>query len=191
MKIYIKSAVIDPSEESDDVRYTIVRNKNTRPETLRELAKDESLSIRFGVARHKNTSQDVLDELAYDTSENIQEAVAANQNTSAETLRHLYFENRDNPSTRIAAYVIKNPNVPTDLLSDAVWNAPHLRAAVAVNDVTPLDLLEVLATSSDYMVRYWVPSNPNVSVELLEQLSHDRESQVRENALEYLEKLGK
>lgn len=191
MKIYIKSAVIDPSEESDDVRYTIVRNENTRPETLRELAKDESLSIRFGVARHKNTPPDVLTWLAADPSENIQEAVAANQNTSAETLRHLYFENRDNPSVRIASYVIENPSVPADLLSDAVWNAPHLRKAVGLNRTTPLDLLEALATSSNYYVRYTVADNPNVSVELLKKLAKDEEPLVSEAAAEHLAELGK
>ncbi len=64
-----------------------------------------------------------------------------------------------------------------------------MRAAVAYNPATPVDLLEVLAKGKDESVRAAVALNPATPVDLLKVLVMDQDEHVRRQATETLDTL--
>ena len=57
------------SHEAYTVRYGVAINKNTSPNDLRTLSKDESAMVRFGVAANKRVDPLIVEELMNDENE--------------------------------------------------------------------------------------------------------------------------
>ena len=74
----------------------------------------------------------------------------------------------------------KNPNTPTEILKVlATDKNVVVRYGVAQNPNTPVETLKVLATDEYYGVRYGVAENPNTPVETLKVLATDEDPIVR------------
>lgn len=123
MPDYIKATVSDISSESIETKLELASDIFTQPTILSALAEDERPDVRNKVAQNSSTPPEALDKLA---SDNIYSRyhVAQNHNTSVETLRKLS--------------------------TDSDWG---VRAEVAENPNTPMDVLEILGQDEVHQVR--------------------------------------
>ena len=96
-------------DDDRDVRWNVAQNDNTPADTLRILARDDDRFVRYTVARNKNTPVDVLRIFA---DSGMRDAVADNESAPTDTLRML--ANDDDVDVRRG--VACNPNTPVDTL---------------------------------------------------------------------------
>ena len=155
------------------VRGAVAENENTSADVLAMLAKDKDWCVRKAVAKNKNTSADVLAVLAQD--ENwwvVRWAVANNSNTPAEVLAML-AKDADEQVSKTAENALKERNKKLGkennmILTLDVTTLPYdVRMAMAENEESPLELLEVLAYDSDGDVREEVAKNKSVTAHIL------------------------
>lgn len=105
---------LNDKSESDDWtdRAKAAMNRRTRPEILKELAKDRMENVRRKVAYNPNTPPETLKEL-YKESQ-MHPILSRNPSTPAEILSDL-AKHKD-PGTRRG--VAKNPSTPTDVVRE-------------------------------------------------------------------------
>ena len=167
------------------VRYSVAENRNTPVEILERLANDENKQVRREVAENPNTPVDILVGLADDESEYVRSGVAKNENTPVEILAKL----ADDESADILESLAQNPNTPVEALAKFVqekYKNSEPAYYAAINPNISIDLLEDLANSRNYRFRCQVASNPNTPADILEKLANDENKYVRKYALEAL-----
>lgn len=107
----------------------------------------------------------------------------AKNSTSAKDLERLATDEY----YMVRANVAQNPNTPLDILTHLAQDEYFLvRAYVAKNINSTADLLMNLAQDSLDSVRYYVACNPNTPTEVLKQLAQDKDEDVREVAAKQL-----
>ena len=121
MKRYIKSNIVDVSDESPELKRSIAADPNTRPSVLAQLANDIDWAVKWKVAYNPNTPAEALVKLMTIPDTDIQVGVASNPNTPVEVLE----ENWDR-CTDVACAIAKNPNTPEEVLDKMVglYNKP-------------------------------------------------------------------
>ena len=81
--------------------------------------------------------------------------------------------------------IASNPNTDIEVLRLLATDTDSVvKMDVASNPNTPVDLLPTLATDEDEIVRWGVTQNPNVPIELLHQLCEDANWEVVEGVTE-------
>ncbi len=175
------------------VRRKVASRADATVEILVLLAQDSDEYVRRSVAEHSQTPIDVLKDLAQDASTSVRYAVAGNPHTPESTLLELAQTDRDsfdgafsgNPSTPpdvladiatsalrggempfITWNLLRNPGTPVDFLLHFSTGPADLRAMVAGNPSTPIDVLTALSKDKAKTVREAVAANPNVNDEL-------------------------
>ena len=158
------------------VRSVVAKNENTPVETLAVLAKDKNYEVRSSVARNKNTPIEFLAVLAKDDYGDVRFAVVENKNTSVEALAMLTKDN-DVWVSKTAENALKERNKKLGkennmILTLDVTTLPYgVRMAMAENEESPLELLEVLAYDSDGDVREEVAKNKSVTAHILDKIT--------------------
>lgn len=152
------------SESSSEI-INEVYNKN--------LGNDKNLSdyINKEISINYNTPQEILSELSNNTSMVIKEKLSLNPNSSSELLRKLYYIG--NALTRENLTI--NPNTPPDILREIYnkTNSDEVKSYISINPNTPLDILEELAKSNNIGIKKSLIKNPNITIEILLQISSD------------------
>lgn len=148
----------------------IGRNQNTPPDVLRTLARSDGHTMA-GVAKNPSTPTGVLAEMSHDTStgNQVQAMVASNPSTDPETLGRLVKQGDD----WVHQHAATNPKLTVDQAAGlASSNNPRVRRRLARS--TPLSSVQAsLANDKEASVRADVASNPATSVDLLVRLSDD------------------
>lgn len=126
----------------------IVSKKETAPELIDSIVKENPYSAAIGVcaAKNSNTRSDTLGFLAEKGNDRVKQEVAANKNTEPDVLESLALYNNSNVQIQVA----KNPSTSPDVLASLSNNeSQYVRAEVASNKHTPTEVLEHLASVND------------------------------------------
>jgi len=149
MKMYVKSAINNLDNESQETRVQLAQEGFTSYRDLARLASDPDYRIRRCVARNTKTPADILQQLAEDRDSNVRRFVANNISTPVALLQKL-----------------------------AKDEAPHVRYEVASNINTPVSVLKQLAADSDWRVRNNIAQSVRTPADILVQLANDENSDV-------------
>lgn len=174
-----------------NIRYRVADNPNAPVEILKLLAKDKSLRIRFRVARNPNTPINLLESLANESNHYIREAVAKNANTPLEMLEKLANDSNlvvresvsENPhcTLKIKKIIFKN---------FAKSETPSFsRVALFLSHYAASFVLAENSNSISWLERYAIAQNQNTLRDTLEILAQDSNRIVRATAKENLQTL--
>ena len=162
--------------ENYEVRRAVAGNEYTSANMLVMLASDKNWCVRSVVAKNENTPKEALTVLAKDDYGDVRFAVVENKNTSVEALAMLTKDN-DVWVSKTAENVLKERNKKLGkennmILTLDVTTLPYgVRMAMAENEESPLELLEVLAYDSDGDVREEVAKNKSVTAHILDKIT--------------------
>ena len=189
----------------DLIRLAVAENPATSGETLMELAGDGVFKIQLAVAKNPQTPANVLEVLAQHSAKEIKSAVARHPNATEEILHELFptqkgvlrgrknlpgsilerfFEEAatDEPIWKqddLRNLLLRQPNTPSWILAELA-NVDIEAVRAEMEALRPHDL-EVLETWVRDKIRFLanVAKHPQVSVEILEQLSDCPHPQVQ------------
>ena len=173
MKIYIRAAIKNTSDEDDDVRCYVASDPNTRPASLAELARDYDDDVRTAVADNPNTPPEVLAQLATDTDWRIRERAMLNPNMPLDVLSAVIDEGDRWDMELVAA----NPSTPVELLQQLydlaydTYMEVDILPRLAKNPNTPIDILEKISNSKIPNTLCHLAENPNITPEIAENLA--------------------
>ena len=185
MKRYVKSAVINISDEDISIQEEMCRNPSTDSFTLQQLSNSDSPSIRSKVAAHPNTDKETLIKLSQDNYGFVRDDVAGNPNTPVEVLREL----AEDYDRQVQIAVAKNPNIPADLIDYFAYHSTCV-AAILKNPACPRYIVEDFANSDDGDLRYFVAKSKITPEDILRKLTEDPDWEISEAAFETLGKLS-
>lgn len=168
------------NDPDSSVRAAVGSHVHTPPESLNILATDEDTYVRGAVASNKKTPKNVLKTLAKDNEDFVRWGIAQNPESPIESLKILANDSDESVREQLAG----NVKLPVQLAIDVVLSLSEVQDSstleeLAKNPETAPLLLEALAQSESYEVRWMVASNPNTPSKILEFLSVDEESWVR------------
>lgn len=118
MKIYIKSAIMNPLDEDVKTRKEFAQDKDMSPELLSQLAKDTDIDVRRAAMKNPNLPDASISDVINDTNQYVRVNVAKNPNTSPDVLT-LLAKDRSN---KVKIAVAGNPNTPPDVLCQILPN---------------------------------------------------------------------
>ncbi|MGK7923525.1 MAG: hypothetical protein AB4080_26360 [Trichodesmium sp.] len=179
------------------IRLAVAQNPATSGETLMQLAGDEVFKIRFAVAKNPETPANVLAVLAENSAKEINSAVARHPHATEEILHQLFPTQKDVLRGRenLPASILERffQEAATD---EPIWKQDDLRYLLLEQPNTPTWMLaelanvdieavraenEALKPRNSKVLETWVrdeiwfladvAEHPQVSVEILEQLS--------------------
>lgn len=175
MKRYIRAAVNDLSNESEEFLAELALDPRTDSRTLRQLIDRTGPGDRafYYALRNPNTPADILEEQSYSGNERTRENVAANPSTPADVLRRLAKDNayyvkigvQINPSTPVDVlqglmnsdsfqdyqYILQNPSATEDMLRELIRRLPSELRHIARNPNAPVDILLQIARLKNNM----------------------------------------
>lgn len=180
----------------DDIKNKIILNGNIKH--LNQLSNDKGLFVRTNVARHPNTDAALLTKLSNDLGPLVREQVASHKNTPADILNKL---SKDKAET-VKRAVVMNPNTLQGTLdslskdwsvSTLLDNHPsylrlNIRRSIAQNPDTNSEVLDILSTDTNSEIRDLVAKHPNTHEKTLEKLSNDKNWGVRSSIAKTLNK---
>jgi hypothetical protein len=186
-----KMLCILAADRSEKVRYSIAKNfsvaqflkaevdiseeidSSQMNGTLEKLVNDEDDAVRGALAANQNVGDGILHKLANDPKPEVLLAVAGNRTTPLPVLRTLSLR-----SEPLCHAVAGNKSVPADMLDEfARHTSMRVKLAVAEHPNTGAALLDELAGNENLAVRQGVAANPSASVERLEMLLEDDETE--------------
>ncbi|NEP79474.1 MAG: hypothetical protein F6K39_15640, partial [Okeania sp. SIO3B3] len=181
----------------DLIRLAVAQNPATSGETLMQLARDGVYKIQFAVAKNPQTPANVLAVLAEHSGKEIKSAIARHPNATEEILQQLFptqkrtLRGRQNLPASILErffgeattdepiwkqrdlryFLLRQPNTPTWMLAELA--NVDIEAVRAEKEALKPRKSEVLETWVRDEIRFLadVTKHPQVSVEILEQLS--------------------
>lgn len=175
------------------VRESVARNLNTTSDILQSLSNDSVDSVRRCIAKNSSTSSDVLKKLANDSDIGVRFFVAKNNNTRINKLEQLANDHDDLVRASVSAnpkctYEIKK----TIFKNFAKSEIPSLRrVALFLSYYAASFVLTEHSNSISWLERYAIAKNQNTLKDTLEILAQDSNRIVRATAKESLEKLSK
>ncbi|MBD2577996.1 hypothetical protein [Oscillatoria sp. FACHB-1406] len=183
------------------VRLTVAKNLHAHPKTLRQLGEETGIEMRRAVAKHPHTPADTIRALGRERDAEVRFSLARHRYTTAAMLQQLAWESNAALLQDFARITAREPrknnySVPVTENRDITALVIHcnnsesdrnIRGAVAQNRNTSPLTLEQLAGDNDDRVRWAVASreaevvsSPQTFLEILKQLSRDRDLSVRE-----------
>ena len=188
MKRYIRAAVNDLSNESEDFLFELAGDPHTDSRTLRQLfdCVGPGDSTFYHALRNPNTPADILEEQSYSGNERTRECVAANRSTSADVLRRLAKDN----SYYVKMYIQINPSTPMDVLQE-LMNSDSFQdyQYILQNPSATEDMLRELVRRLPSEI-HRISRNPNAPVDLLQQIARHRNNVFGDQARENLKARG-
>ncbi|MEM9274187.1 MAG: HEAT repeat domain-containing protein [Cyanobacteria bacterium P01_F01_bin.143] len=154
------------NDSIDSVRRSIAENPSASSNILKNLANDSDIEVRFFVAKNHNTPISILEQLANDRDDLVRGSVSANPKCTYE-IKKLIFKNF------------------------AKFETPSLsRLALLFSDYAASFVLTEHSDSISWLERYAIAQNQNTLRDTLEILAQDSNRIVRATAKESLEKLS-
>ena len=166
-------------DKSSDVRRKIASNEHSTLEILQVLSNDKNENVRANVVSNPNCSVDILEKLSKDESTYVVGCVISNSNTPIELIKK-FVSHKDEDVRRSVA---QNSRGDIEILKILVKDSDsYVRKTIANPDNSddessnkiPVEILEILAVDEEADVRAAVAENINTPVELLSQLSKDK-----------------
>ena len=145
MKIYIKAAIANMTDEPEDIKVEIAKstnsvdvllhlidtsnelsfvsqyaasNPNIPAEQLYGLAKSDKVYVRRGVAENPNTPLDILDNLTHDPDDSVRALIARRTDIPSGIINRLHNDS----DFYVRSIALKNPNLPESVLWGAIKN---------------------------------------------------------------------
>lgn len=198
-----------------NVRWTVARNPHTPAAALTRLAQDSDRVVRQGVARNPKLPTDLFNLLASDPHQAVRLTLARHSKLPRTALTQLSNDAEPEIRAAIARHPECPIDVRVSLQADLASNQarsgnpsdlqnveysgpaslslehqaedsrPLVRAAVAAQPHTSLEVLKRLAEDDDAQVRAAVARNPYTAAELLAQLADDDSRAVRRTVAEH------
>ncbi len=172
-------------KDSDEIRKAVVRNPNCPSHCLMELAQNSTQDIQYLIAsRNYSTPRDVLLKLLESKNTSIFAGMAGNIHTPSDILASL----AENEQRDIRIKALSNANIPREVLSEALLDeANHkditniLRRKADYRESISVVALEWLVeNSSESSFLRAIARNPNITPDILTNLSVNESSEVRE-----------
>jgi hypothetical protein len=164
-------------------RAGVASNPNTPLQIIERLSNDADEKVRANIAGNTTTPTKILEMLSSDDEEKVRVKLASNPNTPPDLLLKLYNENHSDINLSLAG----NPNTPDAVLikflqgeGGGILSGCDLLASVIANPKIDKDVLKKNVNHGSLCIRMGVALNPNVSPEILNILSKDKEKLVRE-----------
>ena len=165
-----------------EVRRAVALNPSSPRQALSELARTEGIGLMLDALDKRGLYRllvlgGVLPEPSLIQDHGACLAVASNPLTPADALAYLAYRFND---VRLGYAVARNPAVTTEthsfLARSVVW---FIREAVAENRSAAIEILDQLSSDKDARVRFSVAQNQMASVEALSKLAYDEDGDVR------------
>lgn len=154
------------------LRQTIAGQKNCPAALIEKLAEDKEGEVREEVASNPAAPEALVEELFHDPDFNVAFAAMKNPTVSTETLEKL-IQNLPNLFPGAEKAIVSNPNCPGWFLQEKHVNDLDCHPGIAINPNTPENILQNLAKSEFWDVRWGVTQNPSCPGWLLKQLAED------------------
>lgn len=188
MKRYIKSAIIAPENEPEDVRRSLAQSDYTSPRDLARLAESTDRYTRRDVARNRNLPMDARLKLLKDNDLAYYDALYYGDFTPEflDALAH------DPDNWKFLQVISQHKNTSSKTLAwlaDTV-NNDYVLSGVAGHRNTDPETLAKLAGNKNYSLRQRVALNPNTPIDTLKKLANDRSVTVKRCAKSMLPRLG-
>jgi hypothetical protein len=160
---------------SDDIS----KNTNTPVDVLYELSKDESIRIPSNVIRNPSTPMKLILEMMEDKSN--RSDIASSDRVSKDIL----IELSKDENWEVRENVAKNPNTPIEVLNElskdnelankcaGMEKEPYVKLGVLNNKNITSDILESLSKDKNVKIRRIVAEHPKTPIEVLNELSKD------------------
>ncbi|PAX52799.1 variant leucine-rich repeat-containing protein [Brunnivagina elsteri] len=168
-----------------ELRLFIAQNPSISAEIIEQLAGDTSAKVREALAYNPSTPTYILEKLAKDSQIPVRQAVANNPNTSGNILEFLAQD------WQCSTFVAQNPNTPTQVLENLI-RLSGFNWLLLAHPNTSLSmqhkLLGILGTSAIASERIYAAKHPQTPVEMLMQLTRDRNPEIQNAALRTIER---
>ena len=167
MKLYIRAAISEINNESDEDRQDIALNPNTPVEVLEQLSDDKSTAVRICLLCNPALPDYLIDKLLSTDDIILLEQVAVCMSAPPKILTIL----GDHWRNLIRSRVAWNPYTPASVLRKLSDDDNiGVRANVAGNKNTPTDILEKLSVDSDVEIRAHIAENLSTPISILQRL---------------------
>lgn len=134
-------------DEDSKVRRLAASNLSATYAVVKQALFGESIMVRCFATSHPRLPKEFLSEAFSSKVDDIRTAAASNPNATGAQLRAL--SNADKDNYNILCSIFDNPNVPTDLLNNAIYGDSDMRFALAKSSsATRVHLEELIETSS-------------------------------------------
>jgi hypothetical protein len=171
-----------------ELRLFIAQNPSISPEIIAQLAGDVSAKVREALAYNPSTPAYILEKLAKDSQIAVRQAVASHPKTSGNILEFLAQD------WQCSTFVAQNPNTPTQVLENLMRLSGFSWLLLAHPNTSLLmqhKLLCMLGTSGIDSERIYAAKHPHTPVEVLMQLTRDRNPEIQNAALRTIAKHDK
>ena len=159
----------------------ISKNTNTPVDVLYELSKDERVGVKSNVIRNPSTPMKLIIEMMEDKSN--RRCIAESDRVSKDIL----IELSKDENWRVRENVAKNPNTPIEVLNELSKDnelvhpygdierekEPIVKLGVLDNKNITSDILESLSKDKNVKIRSIVAEHPKTPIEVLNELSKD------------------
>ena len=187
MKRYIRATVSGITEEEFSTIFSIVKDPDTSPRTLKRIYEqlragsyDEEYrksDVLCNIARNPNTPASVLDDIIRTGYLTAAKAISHNPSLTAEQIDVLVRNSFDS-TVRYNAAKLPNISLETLRLLAKVDN-DDVRFGITEREYIPPEILNILADDPNADIRMEVADKPNLSLEIMEKLAFDENDTVR------------
>jgi hypothetical protein len=161
---------------------------NMSVNSLENLAQDSIVEVRINLSKNTGIPASCFEILAQDAEIEVRRLVAGNYNTPANWLKDLAKE--ANEDEEIRNNIASNRNSPTNLLLEIFDHFANVKnsssktlCCLAGNRSSPQSLLEtIFLNNKNKSVLYSLASNPNTPDNIMHNLMHDTDPEVRTRA---------
>jgi ribosomal protein L17 len=175
-------------QKQPELRLFIAQNPSISPEIIEQLAEDASAKVREALAYNSITPSYILEKLAKVSQIAVRQAVASNPKTSGSVLEFLAQD------WQCSTFVAQNPNTPTKVL-EYLMQLSGFNWLLLAHPNTSLEmqhkLLCMLGVSGIDSERIYAAKHPHTPVEVLMQLTRDRNPEIQSAALRTIAKHDK
>ncbi|MDJ0746812.1 MAG: hypothetical protein QNJ32_26120 [Xenococcaceae cyanobacterium MO_167.B27] len=168
---------IKSRDDNYAVRNSVARNLKTPTEILELLARDSRSEVRQNVARNLKTPTKILELLANDSEKKVRDSLSVNPNTPKTILES--YGNPNNRDYLLVGCIAGNPNTPIDVLKSLLTYSDKSRKSLAKNPSTPTEILELLTQNSHSEVRQNVARNPSTPTHILKSFANSSSALIR------------
>jgi len=165
---------------SGDERDRLLRHGDLDPAIIENVVMKRSQAHeRIHVAQRDNLATDLVAKLARDKVIAVREMIASRRDLTHEVAMQLFHDQ----SGRVRASILSNPNLSSDVLHDIIvelQDSPQYLIQLLTHDNQfAKEDTETLANHTATVVRHYIAGYPELSADLLEQLSRDESDNVR------------
>lgn len=174
----VPQSLLDKAVTIGELRQYVAENPSTPADLLVELVEDGEEEVLKAIATNPSATASVLESVAKTHSQDI--LIAQHPNATTKLLQQILWRLAMDERLSVRKYVAKHPQTPTEILIVWVRKRPELRLFIAQNPNISLEIIEQLAGDASAKVREALAYNPITPGYILEKFAKDAQIAVRQ-----------